>query len=244
MSKASRVDSTAGPRPSPVVLACDTSTRVASLALMEGNDLTAESVILAPAGANHSRRLVADIDAILARRELTPAHIDLLVSSLGPGSFTGVRIALATLRGLAFALDKPLVGVCSLDALAHPLLGRSECVLAALDARRKEVYAALYAPDGETLIVPGAWNPERLAAEVTNRCPGDVIGVGEGIGAYRDVFVTGLGDRFVAAEPSFNVIRASVMADMGQVNPREGLEPLYCRRSEAEVKKSARTDGP
>lgn len=241
MGKASKVE--AQTDAGPVVLACDTSTRVGSIALMEGEGLTAESVILAPAKANHSRRLVADIDELLARRELTPSSIDLLVTSLGPGSFTGVRIALATLKGLAYALDRPLVGVCSLDALAHPLLSRQGCVLAALDARRKEVYAALYSPEGETLLESAAWNPARLAGEVASRCPGPVIGAGEGIVAYRDVFAEGLGDRLVEAEPYHGVIRASVMAHLGQVHPRAGLEPLYCRRSEAEEKKSGRSPG-
>ena len=229
-------------RAHPVVLACDTSTTVGSVALVEGDRVTAELVLQSPGST--SRRLVGDIRDLLAARGLAPSDLDLLVASTGPGSFTGVRITLAAMKGLAFALDKPLVGVPSLDALARPLLGRGAAILAALDARRSEVYAAGYAPDGTPVVAPAALSPQAAAEALRVACPDlPILGVGEGILAYRDVLVGILGDRLQIAAAPEHSIRASVLVQIAlerHLAPTDvaAIEPQYLRRSEAEVKKT------
>ena len=185
-------------RAHPVALACDTSTTVGSVALVEGDRVTAELVLQSPGST--SRRLVGDVRDLLAARSLAPSDLDLLVASVGPGSFTGVRITLAALKGLAFALGKPLVGVLSLDALARPLLGRGAVVLAALDARRAELYAAGYAPDGTLVLAPAALAPQAAAEALRDVHPDlPVLGVGEGVLAYRDMLESILGNRLQVA---------------------------------------------
>jgi len=233
-------------RAHPVVLACDTSTTVGSVALVEGDRVTAELVLQSPGST--SRRLVGDIRDLLAARGLAPSDLDLLVASTGPGSFTGVRITLAAMKGLAFALDKPLVGVPSLDALARPLLGRGAAILAALDARRSEVYAAGYAPDGAPdgapVVAPAALSPQAAAEALRDACPDlPILGVGEGILAYRDVLVGILGDRLQIVAAPEHSIRASVLVQIAlerHLAPTDvaAIEPQYLRRSEAEVKKT------
>ncbi len=229
-------------RAHPVVLACDTSTTVGSVALVEGDRVTAELVLQSPGST--SRRLVGDVRDLLAARGLAPSDLDLLVASTGPGSFTGVRITLAAMKGLAFALDKPLVGVPSLDALARPLLGRGAAILAALDARRSEVYAAGYAPDGTPVVAPAALSPQAAAEALRVACPDlPILGVGEGILAYRDVLVGILGDRLQIAAAPEHSIRASVLVQIAlerHLAPTDvaAIEPQYLRRSEAEVKKT------
>ncbi len=229
-------------RAHPVVLACDTSTTVGSVALVEGDRVTAELVLQSPGST--SRRLVGDVRDLLAARGLAPSDLDLLVASTGPGSFTGVRITLAAMKGLAFALDKPLVGVPSLDALARPLLGRGAAILAALDARRSEVYAAGYAPDGTPVVAPAALSPQAAAEALRDACPDlPILGVGEGILAYRDVLVGILGDRLQIAAAPEHSIRASVLVQIAlerHLAPTDvaAIEPQYLRRSEAEVKKT------
>jgi tRNA threonylcarbamoyladenosine biosynthesis protein TsaB len=223
------------------VLGCDTSGRTASVALLEGGALTAELTVASP--EPRSSRLLADIESLLARRGLSPADLDLLVASIGPGSFTGVRVGLASMKGLAYATGVPLVGVGTLDALAWPLLGRGLPVLAAFDARRSEVYAALFASDGAPLIEAAAWDPARLGRAVAEALPaGDLIGVGDGVEAYAGAMAGALRDRLRPAPSADGVVRASVVARLGlerrdRLVPLADLEPAYLRRPEAEEKR-------
>jgi len=235
----------AEPRAHPVVLGCDTSTTVGTVALVEGDRVTAELVLQTPGST--SRRLVTDIREILSVRGLQPSDLDLLVASVGPGSFTGVRITLAAMKGLAFALRKPLACVPSLDALARPLLGRGAVVLAALDARRSELYASAFGPDGVPLLEAVAIAPRAAAEAIRDACPGlPVLGVGEGVLAYRDALRDVLGDRLQIAAAPDHAIRASVLIQVALEHglpptPAADAEPLYLRRSEAEVLRDAKT---
>ncbi len=230
----------AAERARPVVLACDTSTTVGSVALVEGDRVTAELVLQSPGST--SRRLVGDVRDLLAARGLAPSDLDLLVASVGPGSFTGVRITLAAMKGLAFALGKPLVGVPSLDALARPLLGRGVAILAALDARRSEVYAAGYGPDGTPVFAPAALAAVDAAEALRNAFPDlPILAVGEGVLAYREILTDILGSRLQIAAAPEHSIRASVLVQIAQerhLAPTDvaAIEPTYLRRSEAEVK--------
>jgi len=225
------------------VLACDTSTKVGSIALMEGGVVTAETLVLSD--GSHSRRILDDVSRMLGERGLAPGDVDLLVSSVGPGSFTGVRITLAAFKGLAVALDRPLVGVSSLEALALPLTGRGAAVIAALDARKGEVYGALYAANGQMQIAPCTAEPAAFARQVAAAVPeGPVLGAGEGVAAWRADFDAVLGDRLLRVAPFENHVRASVLAVLGAArqgapDDRAALEPTYLRRSEAEVKLAA-----
>lgn len=234
----------APPRARPVALACDTSTTVGTVALVEGDRVTAELTLQTPGST--SKRLLADVRDLLAARGLAPADLDLLVTSVGPGSFTGVRITLAALKGLAFALGKPLHAVTSLRALARPALGRGQVVLAALDARRAEVYAAAWGPDGAELLAPCAADPRAVAVALRGVLPDglQVRGVGEGVLAYRDALAAELGDRLVVGDAPEHGIRASVLVQVALEDGRDPVdpavvEPLYLRRSEAEVKRDA-----
>ncbi len=232
------------PRAHPVVLGCDTSTTVGTVALVEGDRVTAELVLQTPGST--SRRLATDMRDILSARGLQPSDLDLLVASVGPGSFTGVRITLAAMKGLAFALGRPLVCVPSLDALARPLLGRGAVVLAALDARRSELYAAAFAPDGAPLLEATAIAPRAAAEALRDACLGlPIVGVGEGVLAYRDALAGALGDRLQIAAAPDHAIRASVLIQVAlerglPPTPAADAEPLYLRRSEAEVLRDAR----
>jgi tRNA threonylcarbamoyladenosine biosynthesis protein TsaB len=233
------------PRARPIALACDTSTTAGTVALVEGDRVTAELALQTPGST--SRRLLADMRDLLAARGLQPSDLDLLVTSVGPGSFTGVRITLAAMKGLAFALGKPLHAVPSLVALARPAFGRGEAVLAALDARRAEIYAAAWGPDGAVLLAPCAADPRAAASALRDALPAGVRvrGVGEGVLAYREALAAVLGDRLVVGDAPEHGIRASVLVQAA-LESGEGpvdvaaVEPMYLRRSEAEVKR----DGP
>ena len=233
-----RQDDGADPR---TVLACDTSTRTASVALLRGGVVLAEWTSLSPAG--RSTHLLADVVAILERQGLSPADVDLFVTSLGPGAFTGIRVGMATCKGLAYATGRPLAGVLTLETLAHALLRPGgPPVLATLDARRGEVYGALYGPDGDVLLAPAVREAGGLAAAVAEAVPaGVVVAAGDGVVAYRAAFEAALGSRLVVAPPEHHVIRASVLARLGASRPAAPVaevEPIYLRRPEAEVRAS------
>lgn len=124
------------------ILAMDSSAVAASVALCDGEHLLGEFTILN--GNTHSQTLLPMVEALLAQFELTTDEIDLFAVSNGPGSFTGVRIGVATLKGLAFGKNKPCVGVSTLEALANNLTVIDGLICPVMNARRKQVYTALF----------------------------------------------------------------------------------------------------
>ncbi len=131
------------------ILAMDSSATVASVALCEDKKLLAEYTV--NNGNTHSETLLPMVEAVLADFKLTAKDIDLFAVSNGPGSFTGVRIGAATLKGLAFASERPCVGVSTLYALALNLVGFKGLICPVMNARRSQVYTALFRSDGEAL---------------------------------------------------------------------------------------------
>ena len=142
----------------PLILAVDTTSEHGSLALLSGDELLEEARIHAPSGFSHL--LYAEIEALLARHAVTLAEIACFASASGPGAFTGVRISLACVKGLAEALGKPAVAVSNLEALAR--FGTAPLRASVLDARRGDLYGAVYDArgrqvTGEVVAAPGAW---------------------------------------------------------------------------------------
>lgn len=133
----------------PLILAVDTTHEYGSLALARGAQVVEEFPLRAPTGFAHV--LYGALEALLARNGVALADIDRFAAASGPGSFTGVRVGLACIKGLAEATAKPAIGVSNLAAIAT--FGRGPLRAALLDARRGEVYAAVYDADGQ-LVVP------------------------------------------------------------------------------------------
>lgn len=127
----------------------DSSAAVATVALCENGKLLAEYTV--NNGNTHSETLLPMAEAVLKAFSLTAQDIDLFAVSNGPGSFTGVRIGAATLKGLAFASQKPCVGVSTLNALAYNLINTKGLICPVMNARRSQVYTALFRSDGSTL---------------------------------------------------------------------------------------------
>ncbi len=129
------------------ILALESSALTASVALTEDDTCLGE--ITLENGNTHSETLLPMVEFLLARFSLTPDGIDLFAVSRGPGSFTGVRIGAATVKGLAFGTDKPCIGVSTLEALAENLAHLEGLICPVMNARRKQVYTALFsAKDG------------------------------------------------------------------------------------------------
>jgi tRNA threonylcarbamoyladenosine biosynthesis protein TsaB len=193
-----------------LTLAFDTATEVATSALVRDGEVLGERV-------SRAVTLLEDVDALLRQAGASVSAVDRLVVGLGPGSFTGVRIGLATARGLALALDLPAAGVSTLDALAAGAPGAVPVV----DARRREVFALV---DGEPRVVA----PQDLAAAAGAVC------VGDGARRFRSVLEQ-QGAEVPPDDDDRHVPRARFHAELAHdFGPVEALEPLYLRLPDAE----------
>ena len=132
-----------------IILSLDTSATVASAALCDDERLLAEYTL--NNGNTHSETLLPMVESLLTHFGITTDDIDIFASSTGPGSFTGVRIGVATLKGLAFGKDKPCVSVSTLEAIAENLCVQKGLICPVMNARRSQVYTALFSSDGEKL---------------------------------------------------------------------------------------------
>ena len=223
------------------VLGIDTSTSCGALGLVEDDEVIAESLLRS--SVTHSERLLVAIDSMLKQCALSVDEIDGWAVSLGPGSFTGLRIGLSTVKGLAYGTEKPVLGIPTLDALASQVGPTPYRICPMLDARKKEVYTALYRYDetNELRRVSAyqAAKPQDLVTEMEER----TIFLGEGARTYRhELGEAGFPGAIFLPAP-FDVLRGSTIAFLGERRLREGkiddlstLTPIYVRPSEAELK--------
>lgn len=223
------------------ILAADTSTPTGSVALMDGDRLLAEWTL--HSGQTHNRRLLKTLDSLLREVGWALDQVQGFGVTLGPGSFTGLRIGLTTLKTLAWVTNRPYVGVSSLDALAAPLCHSSHPVCALLDAKKKQVYWALYRGDGAGGILRispyRVMEPPSLVEHLT----GPTLMVGDGWLLYRDFFREMLGNLAMEPPSPFHSIRASFVAQIacrrllsGEAHDPLTSVPLYVRPSDAELK--------
>jgi len=230
------------PKPSPpLILAIETATMCGSVALMSGDRCLAEYSV--DTATTHSRRLIRQVDQIIQATSTEWQEIDGIAVSLGPGSFTGLRIGLSTAKGLAMAADCPLLGVPTLDGLARQIIALPNsqvCVL--LDARKKEVYAAFYSCDGQGISVKTSEDlvltPEKLADLIDQ----PTLLVGDGALVYGDLFRDALGKSalfaplrtFFPRAATIGLLGAEMFAVNDFVDPLDAV-PIYVRPSEAEL---------
>lgn len=221
------------------ILALDTASSLGSVALLDGERLVAETLL--NVRATHSERLLGQIDQVLQAAELSLTDLDLIAVVRGPGSFTGLRIGLATAKGLAQAAGLPLLGVSALQVLAMNLPLCPMPICAFLDARKKEVYSALFSwRDGQ----PQLAGPQLVLppAKALQRLEGEVALVGDGVALYRPLIDEILGARAHLPAICHHQLRASAAAVLAlrQFDPAldlasARLEPLYIRPSDAEL---------
>ena len=225
------------------ILAVDTATTSVSVAVMDGGSLCTE--ISRSTGETHARHVMTLVETALNLSGMAVADLDGFGVTIGPGTFTGLRIGLSSVQGMATAVSKPVVGINSLDALAAQAAPESRetgsRVCAMLDARRQEVYGGLYQPDGSVVVPvskPRVGPPQILVEEIGTAC----VFVGSGALLYRDVLREKLKGRFALAAPLAHTIRAETVARLAlerfeneSVQAGRILQPLYLRKSDAEI---------
>ena len=224
------------------LLFVDTCGAMAGVALGDGDRIVAESNL--SLDRRLSSRLLAVIGGLLAEAGLTVADLDGIGAACGPGSFTGVRIGMATVKGMALAAGLPVVGVSSLALLAANLPHARHRVISLMDARKKEVYAGFFRCDPlPVALAPEAvLPPERLLDMVAE----PTIFVGDGAVAYRELIASRCGELALFAPPSCALPRGACGITLsreaflrGDGRGPEFLEPVYIRPSEAEAAKYA-----
>lgn len=234
------------------ILALDTSGLVCSVAVMEDDRLLSEFSIQHK--ITHSELLLPMMDEIRNRISLDLDTVDAVAVSAGPGSFTGLRIGCATAKGLCLAMNKPLIAVPTLDAMAYQFYGNDSIICPMMDARRSQVYTGIYT------FVPGKEDEKQFEttfsmkiikeqaamavediAEKLNHIGKTVVLLGDGIPVYRDKLEKLLKVNYIIAPAHMNRQRASALASLGQIYLREGrvtdadsFSPEYLRASQAE----------
>ena len=223
------------------ILGIDSSGMVASVALVQDEILVAEYSINHK--KTHSQTLMPMLDEIVKMTELDMKEIDGIAVAAGPGSFTGLRIGAATVKGLAMALEKPVISVPTCHALAYNLWGTDKLVCPIMDARRNQVYTGIYEfKQGNLMCIreQDAMDIKELM-EILNEMGRPVIFTGDGVPVFKDI-IADLGNVKIQFAPAhINRQRASAVAALGAVYFAEGKfesaqehSPIYLRKSQAE----------
>ncbi len=223
------------------ILAVDTSSSVATVAVTDGTRLLGEYIINHK--KTHSQKLMPMIDEIMRTLELSPTDIDIYAASIGPGSFTGLRIGITTIKALAFAAGKPVVGVPTLDALAYNTQSRGMLICPIMDARNNQVYTALYEFSGGVSTRLTDYMGIHIAelVQIIKEKNRETVFTGDGIEVHWSFLENELGDRCIFAPGNLQVSRASsvaygafLKASAGETQDNFDLLPFYLRQSQAE----------
>ncbi|HIJ55827.1 MAG TPA: tRNA (adenosine(37)-N6)-threonylcarbamoyltransferase complex dimerization subunit type 1 TsaB [Deltaproteobacteria bacterium] len=222
------------------ILAVDTATRSCSVAVIDGQTLLAEAIVTT--GETHSRHLMNLIDQVLQISRVSLKDIDGFAVTRGPGSFTGLRIGISTIKGFAASSGKPMVGVSTLDALANQADVTPYLICTVIDARKEEVYFGRYRRVGGVLIK----ETEEEVLSIVNAIqsihePSYFIGDGSLI--YKPTILEMLGEDRVVFAPRFHhTIRGVTVANLGvqrieknNVDDVSTFRPRYIRKSDAEL---------
>ncbi len=221
------------------ILAVDTATTSCSVAIVDNTSLLSEFTLAKE--ETHSKHLMDMIKAALRISGLNFSDLDGFAVTRGPGSFTGLRIGISTIKGLAVASEKPVVGVSSLEALAFQVSYSRDLICPILDARRGEVYFSRYRflnghlkKQTKERVAP----PDQAVEDLNESC----LFVGNGALLYKEMILEKMGELASFAPLIKNTIRASTMAYLSMAkfenNDTDDIEkilPYYIRKSDAEL---------
>lgn len=226
------------------ILAIDSSGLVATVAVLEDDELIAEYTLNYK--KTHSETLLPMLDEIKSMTELDLDSIEAIAVSKGPGSFTGLRIGSATVKGLAYALNIPVISVPTVDALSMNMWGTDKLVCPIMDARREQVYTGVYEFENglhKTIVEQTAIGVQELCDEL-NRLNKEVIILGDGVPVYREMMDKLLTVAHSYAPANMNRQRASSLGVLAFEYYKKGItesadehKPEYLRLSQAEREK-------
>lgn len=217
------------------ILAMDTSSVNATVAVCDENRILGEYTVSNERA--HSQIIMPMLESLLNHCSLTIKDIDVFAVALGPGSFTGLRIGISAMKTLAQSLSKPIIGVSSLDEVASSFFGTDKIVCPIFDARRNEVYNALYL-NGNKFVSERVVDFDELLIELSQK---QVIFAGDAIIKYRDKILSFNNPNWLIAPGSLSMQRASALASVALDRALDSdfdnlydLSPIYLRLPQAE----------
>lgn len=221
------------------ILSIDSASKVATAALLDENNLIAEYTLNNK--MEHSTLIMDMVDKLLKDSNLSIDDIDGFVVSKGPGSFTGLRIGMATIKGLSFGSNKPYISISSLDALAYSLISFDGIICPIMDALRDSVYTCLYKNNNgnlEKLTDYSALDLDELI-EVLKEKGEKVIFTGDGLIKHKEYLSTNFPNVYFAPN-HLSIIRASSLGDLGvkllldNVSDELNSSPFYLKKPQAQ----------
>ncbi|MBQ9806226.1 MAG: tRNA (adenosine(37)-N6)-threonylcarbamoyltransferase complex dimerization subunit type 1 TsaB [Clostridia bacterium] len=225
------------------ILALDSTALTASVALCEDQTLLAEYTL--ENGNTHSETLLPMIESVLKMFDLTTNEIDLFAAATGPGSFTGVRIGAATLKGLAFDTQKPCIGVSTLEALAENLSMMNGLVCPVMNARRKQVYTALFRFENfvGTRLMPDSAIAIAELDEMLAQYDEPIYLVGDGYGICKELLTHSSHPTHerLQRQSAYSVAQVALRSYQNGIRTTDAaMVPSYLRLSQAERERNER----
>ncbi len=224
------------------ILGIDTSTKFCNLGLIEDEDILIECTING-LKKKHSSILVPAIKNLLKTMDLKMEEINGIAVSIGPGSFTGLRIGVGVAKGLSYACSLPLLGITTLDAMAFPLKEISYLICPVLESKKDEIYDVVFR-GGDSLHRVMDYKCEDIQSLLVRLSPlkEKIIFLGDGIKKYRDIIKEKIGKDALFIDSQINLPMATNIAFLGLSKLKKGeeddistLTPFYLRKSEAEI---------
>lgn len=225
-----------------LILAVDSSTSVGAVCLYEEEVIAEYNLNL---DKTHSQRLMDQIVGVIDDAYLECSSLEGIAVGVGPGSFTGIRIGLATAKSLAHSLDIPLVGISTLEALANNLSPRTKPICPMLDARRQRVYTAVYQGEDrlglkKPVVAEDIQEVDSFLEQLSKEFKQKIIFIGQGAEEYRELIKDRLGPQ-AEFSPGNNLVQGKSLAQIGSIKLKTGsgdklmdLKPNYLKRSQAE----------
>ncbi len=225
------------------VVGIETSGSIGSVAVCDGNTVVGRHTF--GKASNHGKEIVSSLEAIFNEVKWKPEDIDLIAVSIGPGSYTGLRIGVTCAKTLAYGLGKPVIDVPTLDVLAGNIKDDVKHICPVIDAKRKRVYACIYdRNNGKNKRTTGFLII--TSDELKDILPESTLIFGDGVAPYKEIFaqmkVTIIDDKRPGIAEAVNVARLGLERyEQGERCEINALVPLYLRKSEAEEKLGKRS---
>lgn len=225
-----------------LVLAIDTATKIGSVALYDDKTGVIGEINLY-VKVNHSNVIMDAVDSLFKLSGLTIKDVDRIAVTIGPGSFTGIRIGTAIAKGLAYSLKKPIVGVNELDVLAHMGENREDIIVPLIDARKERVYFSKYRYIDNILLREEEYKDGELREILDDLKGKKVTFIGDGATVNKKLINEILEKDYTIFSKANSIPRAGVAAQISLHLPEDNLytlEPLYVNKSQAEREKEER----